>query len=76
MEIFIFYENKPRQACITLDTSIPSFDSYTDLVVSTLPNRYIDPAIAIVKNPITYFYKEYNGLQIPLNPVEMVTFRT
>lgn len=69
----LFCENKPRQAYITKDMPIPDYDSASQFVVSTLRGKYTDPAIAMVKNPITYFYMKKNDRIIPMLITDLTT---
>ncbi|WP_346705819.1 hypothetical protein [Merdimonas faecis] len=72
----LFCENKPRQAYITKDMPIPDYDSASQFVVSTLPGKYTDPAIAMVKNPITYLYMKKDDRVIPMLITDLTTAKS
>lgn len=69
----LFYENKPKQAFLTKDMPILDYDNASEILISTLSGEYTDPAIAVVKNSITYLYMKKDGINIPMIISNLIT---
>ena len=69
----LFNANRPKQAIMGIGTPIPDYEHIDNFTVSTLPSKYTNPAIAIAKSPLKYFYTKKEGVDIPVVLTNIVT---
>ena len=69
----LFCENKPKQSFIGISEPIAEIQDGTQIVISTLPGKYTNPGIAIVKNSLKYFYIKKDGIEIPIPIKGLIT---
>lgn len=69
----LFCENKPKQSFIGINEPIAKIQDGTQIVISTLPGKYTNPGIAIVKNSLKYFYIKKDGIEIPIPIKGLIT---
>lgn len=69
----LFNANRPKQAMMGIGTPIPDYEHINNFTVSTLPSKYTNPAIAIAKSPLKYFYTKKEGMDIPVMLTDIVT---
>ncbi len=69
----LFNRNRPKQAMISIGTPIPDYKSVANFKVSTLPSKYTNPAVAIVKNSPVYLYIQKDRVDIPVLFTKIIT---